>query len=156
MSSSVINRDVADQFPLSFVQWLPVCVHVKLSLSAGIARGVKFLMSSRISEPKGPTQGEQPVSEPVNIINYCVHPQTWGSHGLATWKQSTCPYIKVCGPCVVTLLNWTPTVEWYMAWLVLSMNYRFHNAIALCAHNIIDTITEWIVSITIGIWEGLM
>ena len=74
MSSSVIYRDVADQFPLSFVQWLPVCVHVKLSLSAGIARGVNFLMSSRISEPKGPTQGEQSVSEPVNIINYCVHP----------------------------------------------------------------------------------
>jgi hypothetical protein len=56
---------------------------------------------------------------------------------------------------VVTLLNWTPIVERYMAWLVLSMNYRFHNAIALCAHNIIDTITESIVSITIGIWEGL-
>lgn len=46
-----------------------------------------------------------------------------------------------------------------MAWLVLSISTKitgFTNAIALCAHNIIDTITGSIVNITIGIWEGLM
>jgi hypothetical protein len=26
---------------------------------------------------------------------------------------------NICGPCVVTLLNWRPIFEWYMAWLVL-------------------------------------
>ena len=60
---------------------------------------------------------------------------------------------------MVTLLNWTPIVEWYMAWLVLSISTKitgFTNAIALCAHNIIDTITGSIVNITFGIWEGLM
>ena len=34
------------------------------------------------------------------------------------------PFFKVCGPCVVTLLNWTPIVEWYMAWLVLSISTK--------------------------------
>jgi hypothetical protein len=35
---------------------------------------------------------------------------------------------KVCGPYVVTLLNWTPIFEWYMARLVVKYIWRLYNA----------------------------
>ena len=37
------------------------------------------------------------------------------SNSLVKWKYhgSNISYIKVCGPDVVTLLNWTPRLEWY-------------------------------------------
>ena len=43
------------------------------------------------------------------------------------------------GPYAVTLLYWTPTCKWYMAWLVIKIRHQndmWYNEIGLCARSI--------------------
>ena len=55
---------------------------------------------------------------------------------------------KVCGPYVVTRLDWTPTFGWHMARFAVN-NLAPKIYVLLCAQNILDTILGSIVNITI-------